>query len=73
MSSERAARLEEIAREIEHLEVSPLYKYRLANGYSPVIGEGDPHAPIMFIGEAPGQREAETGRPFVGAAGLRAG
>lgn len=69
MSSERAARLEEIAREIEHLEVSPLYKYRLANGYSPVIGEGDPHAPIMFIGEAPGQREAETGRPFVGAAG----
>jgi uracil-DNA glycosylase family 4 len=35
----------------------------------PVLGEGNPKAEIMFIGEAPGQKEDETGRPFVGAAG----
>jgi uracil-DNA glycosylase len=34
-----------------------------------VIGEGDPNAKIVFIGEAPGKREAETGRPFVGRSG----
>jgi len=34
-----------------------------------VLGEGSPHARIMFIGEAPGQREDELKRPFVGAAG----
>ena len=35
----------------------------------PVFGEGDPHARIMFIGEAPGERENELQRPFVGSAG----
>ena len=34
-----------------------------------VFGEGDPDAPIMFIGEGPGQTEDEQGRPFVGRAG----
>ncbi|MGI6152473.1 MAG: uracil-DNA glycosylase [Christensenellaceae bacterium] len=34
-----------------------------------VFGEGNLHADIMFIGEGPGAREDETGRPFVGAAG----
>ncbi|HEY3477240.1 MAG TPA: uracil-DNA glycosylase [Anaerolineales bacterium] len=34
-----------------------------------VPGEGPTHAEIMFIGEAPGARENEQGRPFVGAAG----
>lgn len=34
-----------------------------------VLGEGNPHAELMFIGEAPGQKEDELGRPFVGAAG----
>ncbi len=36
---------------------------------NPVLGEGNPQATIMFIGEAPGQKEDEQGRPFVGAAG----
>lgn len=36
---------------------------------NPVLGEGNPHASVMFIGEAPGQKEDELGRPFVGAAG----
>jgi DNA polymerase len=34
-----------------------------------VPGEGNPEADIMFIGEGPGQKEDESGRPFVGAAG----
>ena len=34
-----------------------------------VAGEGNPNAKIVFIGEAPGQREDLLGRPFVGHAG----
>ena len=34
-----------------------------------VIGEGNEHAQVMFIGEAPGYYEDVEGRPFVGAAG----
>lgn len=34
-----------------------------------VPGEGSADADIMFIGEAPGKKEDETGHPFVGAAG----
>lgn len=34
-----------------------------------VVGRGNPKAPIMIIGEAPGQNEDETGLPFVGKAG----
>jgi DNA polymerase len=65
----KEAQLEAIAEEVRALEASPLYDYRKENGYRPVIGEGDPDAEIMFIGEAPGQEEATTGRPFVGRAG----
>lgn len=34
-----------------------------------VFGEGDPDAPAVFIGEAPGFHEDRLGRPFVGTAG----
>lgn len=34
-----------------------------------VMGDGNPDADIVFIGEAPGQKEDEQGLPFVGAAG----
>ncbi len=34
-----------------------------------VFGEGNPSAGIVLVGEAPGAREDETGRPFVGRAG----
>ncbi len=36
---------------------------------NPVPGEGNINAKIVFIGEAPGETEDETGRPFVGRAG----
>ena len=69
MTDNKIARMEEIAREIANLTESPLYQYRVENGYEAVVGEGDVDADVMFIGEAPGKREAETGRPFVGASG----
>ena len=34
-----------------------------------VFGDGNPHSPIMIIGEGPGQKEDEMGKPFVGDAG----
>jgi len=34
-----------------------------------VYGAGDPHARLMFIGEAPGFHEDRKGEPFIGAAG----
>jgi len=35
-----------------------------------VFGEGNPEAPLVFVGEGPGQNEDATGRPFVGRAGI---
>lgn len=46
-----------------------LADYRRENKCHAVLGEGSHDAKIMFIGEAPGQNEAKTGRPFCGAAG----
>ncbi|HIH88695.1 TPA: uracil-DNA glycosylase [Candidatus Bathyarchaeota archaeon] len=34
-----------------------------------VNGEGDLDSRLVFVGEAPGRREDESGRPFVGSAG----
>jgi len=34
-----------------------------------VVGEGSLNSKIIFIGEAPGKNEDDTGRPFVGRAG----
>lgn len=43
---------------------------RLAAGRTQVVfGTGNPHASIMFVGEAPGFYEDKQGEPFVGAAG----
>ena len=35
-----------------------------------VLNDGDPASPIMIIGEGPGQKEDEMGKPFVGDAGV---
>ncbi len=34
-----------------------------------VFGEGNPNAKLVFVGEAPGEKEDLTGHPFVGRAG----
>ncbi len=69
MSTDRTDQLRAIRDELVNLVESPLYEYRQSNGYFPVIGQGDHYADIMFVGEAPGKNEAETGRPFCGASG----
>lgn len=66
---ERFEKMKEIRNEILQLKESPLYEYRITNKYFPVVGEGSHTAHIMFIGEAPGKNEAETGRPFCGKSG----
>jgi uracil-DNA glycosylase len=66
---ERTAQLRQIRDEVVNLTASPLYEYRVENNYFPVIGQGNHFASIMFIGEAPGENEAKTGRPFCGASG----
>ena len=61
--------LRQIKNEVANLKQSPLYQERIKNKVFSVIGEGDNHAKIMFIGEAPGKNEAKTGRPFCGVSG----
>jgi len=61
--------LKKIRDEVVNLTSSPLYRERMVNGALPVIGEGNHDAEIMFVGEAPGENEAKTGRPFCGRAG----
>jgi len=65
----RTEQLRKVKEEVLELKDSPLYQERVKNGVFPVIGEGSHYAKIMFIGEAPGRNEAQTGRPFCGAAG----
>ncbi len=67
--TDKANQLKEISKRIKNLEISPLYSFRVENNYLPVFGEGNINADIMFIGEAPGKQEAESGHPFVGRAG----
>lgn len=65
----RTELLRHIRDEVWNFKESPLYEERVLNRAYPVIGEGSHYAKIMFIGEAPGRTEAQTGRPFAGAAG----
>jgi len=69
MSKTKTDLMRKIRDEVLELKNSPLYEYRTANKYFPVIGEGSHDSKIMFVGEAPGRNEAKTGRPFCGAAG----
>ena len=62
---EKDKKLEEIKEEVLLCQKCPLYKTR----HLPVIGEGNHDTNIMFIGEAPGFHEDQTGHPFWGAAG----
>ena len=52
-------------RQVEACRLCPLYR----NIQHKVPGQGDRHAPLMLIGEGPGQTEDEEGLAFVGVAG----
>lgn len=66
---EKSDSMENVRDEVLNLINSPLYIYRIENNYSPVIGEGSQEASILFVGEAPGKKEAESARPFCGRSG----
>lgn len=67
--AEKDKKLATVNKRLGTLSGTLLYKYRLQNQYIPVPGEGNSNARVMFVGEAPGEKEAKTGRPFVGASG----
>jgi uracil-DNA glycosylase family 4 len=51
-------------------QVSACTRCRLSQGRTQVVfGVGNPHADLMFVGEAPGFHEDKQGLPFVGQAG----
>lgn len=57
--------LDDLAKKVRQCRKCDLWKGRT----QVVLGEGDPAARIVFIGEAPGEEEDRLGRPFVGKAG----
>ncbi len=57
--------LRTLKKEVQSCVDCPLSKNRT----NTVFSDGSENAPIMFIGEAPGKNEDETGLPFVGRAG----
>jgi uracil-DNA glycosylase family 4 len=62
---EKLDTLDEIAKKVAKCTRCPLYE----TATNPVPGEGNPKAKLVCVGEAPGAKEDETGRPFVGQAG----
>ena len=58
-------RLENLKKTIKEIQNCNLKK----NGSKIVFADGDIKSPIMIIGEGPGQKEDELGKPFVGDAG----
>ena len=62
---EKLDTLEQIAKKVDKCTRCPLYETATKG----VPGEGNPKAKLVCVGEAPGAKEDETGRPFVGQAG----
>lgn len=63
--AEREAKLKDLHRRIRRCSLCFLSRSRTIA----VPGEGNANARIMFVGEAPGNEEDKTGRPFMGKAG----
>lgn len=62
----KEAQLLTLAHEIEQNNVSPELR---AQAIQLVMGSGNANADIVLIGEAPGKKEDEQGKPFIGASG----
>ena len=59
------SKLKDLKRKIEAIQDCDLKE----NASKIVFGDGNIHSPIMIVGEGPGQKEDELGKPFVGDAG----
>ncbi|WP_119299792.1 UdgX family uracil-DNA binding protein [Dongia deserti] len=57
--------LTSVAKDAKTCQRCPLYRFATQT----VFGEGPAHAPVMMVGEVPGDQEDLQGRPFVGPAG----
>jgi len=57
--------LQALREEAANCRACPLWK----DATQTVFGEGPAHAPIMLVGEQPGDKEDLAGKPFVGPAG----
>lgn len=64
--NDKHAHLDLIRQKILDAHVTPQLAQQAT---SLVLGDGNPDADIVFIGEAPGRNEDEQGLPFVGASG----
>ncbi|MQY83113.1 uracil-DNA glycosylase, partial [archaeon] len=51
--------------EVRACRLCPLHEGRM----NPVVGDGCLDSPLVLVGEAPGRKEDEQGKPFVGSAG----
>ena len=52
-------------------EISSIKDCKLKENASKIVfGDGNIESPIMIVGEGPGQKEDEQGKPFVGDAGI---
>lgn len=60
-----AGALRDLAREAQACQRCPLYR----NATQAVFGEGPRDAPVVLVGEQPGDVEDIGGRPFIGPAG----
>ncbi len=65
-ASPAARTLRVLAQEVARCTACPL---ATAGRRQTVFGRGDPAAQLVVVGEAPGQEEDRTGKPFVGPAG----
>ncbi len=61
----KQVQLEKLANKIQACRKCRLWKLR----HQAVPGEGNPNAKIIFLGESPGNKEDEVGKPFVGPSG----
>ena len=64
--TDKGRRLDDVRRRILDDSVTPELAAQATNL---VMGDGNPDADIVFIGEAPGKNEDQQGLPFVGASG----
>ena len=64
-SEDKTKNLEKLKQEINSIENCKLKE----NASKIVFSDGNIQSPLMIIGEAPGQKEDELGKPFVGDAG----
>ena len=63
---DKSVLLKKLEKEINEIKECELKK----NSNNLVFSDGDFNSPVMIVGEGPGQREDELGKPFVGEAGL---